>query len=50
MEEYKWRVLEHGAESNICTEEGEIIRGWRNLHNEEFHNLYPSSNIITATT
>jgi hypothetical protein len=25
---------------------GEIIRGWRKLHNEEFHNLYSSPNII----
>jgi hypothetical protein len=24
----------------------EIIRGWRNLNNEEFHNLYSSPNII----
>jgi hypothetical protein len=24
----------------------EIIRGWRKLHNEELHNLYPSANII----
>jgi hypothetical protein len=24
----------------------EVVRGWRRLHNEELHNLYPSSNII----
>jgi hypothetical protein len=24
----------------------EIIGGWRKLHNEELHNLYPSPNII----
>jgi hypothetical protein len=25
---------------------GEVIGGWRKLHNEELHNLYSSSNII----
>jgi hypothetical protein len=24
----------------------EIIRGWKKLHNEELHNLYPSPHII----
>jgi hypothetical protein len=24
----------------------EIIGGWESIHNEELHNLYPSSNII----
>jgi hypothetical protein len=24
----------------------EILRGWRNLHNEELHNLYTSANMI----
>jgi hypothetical protein len=24
----------------------EVARGWRRLHNEELHNLYPSPNII----
>jgi hypothetical protein len=26
----------------------EGARSWRRLHNEEFHNLYASSNIISA--
>jgi hypothetical protein len=25
---------------------GEVTGGWRNLHNEELHDLYSSSNII----
>jgi hypothetical protein len=24
----------------------EVLEGWRRLHNEELHNLYPSPNII----
>jgi hypothetical protein len=24
----------------------EVMRGWRNLHNEELHNLYSSPSII----
>jgi hypothetical protein len=24
----------------------EMIGGWRKLHNEELHNLYPSPNVI----
>jgi hypothetical protein len=28
----------------------EKIRGWRKLHNEEFHNLYSSPNIIRMIT
>jgi hypothetical protein len=27
----------------------EIISGWRKLHNEDLHNLYPSPDIITTT-
>jgi hypothetical protein len=23
-----------------------VIGGWRKLHNEEFHNLYSSSNVV----
>jgi hypothetical protein len=26
----------------------EVAGGWRRLHNDEFHNLYISSNIITV--
>jgi hypothetical protein len=28
----------------------EVIRGWRELHNEELHNLYSSPNIIRMIT
>jgi hypothetical protein len=28
----------------------EVTRGWRNLHNDELHNLYSSPNIIRAVT
>jgi hypothetical protein len=38
--------LRTGAEGNIWTEEGEVIGGWRKLHNEELHNLYCSPSII----
>jgi hypothetical protein len=24
----------------------EMIQGWRRLHNEKLHNLYPSSNVV----
>jgi hypothetical protein len=39
-------VLEQGAEDNIWTEEGEVIGGWRKLHNGELHNLYSLTSII----
>jgi hypothetical protein len=29
-------------------ERREIVGGWRKLHDEEFHNLYSSLNIITV--
>jgi hypothetical protein len=28
----------------------EVTGGWRNLHNEELHNLYPSPSIIRITS
>jgi hypothetical protein len=28
----------------------EVAGGWRRLHNEELHNLYPSQNIIRVIT
>jgi hypothetical protein len=32
----------------ICgPKRGEVIRGWRKLHNEELHKLYSSPSIIT---
>jgi hypothetical protein len=39
-------VFENGAEEDIWTEAGEVIRGWRKLHKEELHNLYCSPSII----
>jgi hypothetical protein len=32
----------------IAPGRGEIIGGWRNLHNEQLHNLYPSPNTINT--
>jgi hypothetical protein len=26
----------------------EVVGGWRSLHNEKLHNLYPSQNIISV--
>jgi hypothetical protein len=26
----------------------EVAEGWRRLHNEEYHNLYPPPNVITV--
>jgi hypothetical protein len=26
----------------------EVAEGWKKLHNEELHNLYPSPNIVIA--
>jgi hypothetical protein len=47
-EEHKLRVFEDGAEENIWAEEGEVIGGWRKLHNEELHNLYDLPSIIRS--
>jgi hypothetical protein len=30
----------------LCVGREEVTWGWKRLHNEELHNLYPSSNII----
>jgi hypothetical protein len=35
-----------GAEVNTWAKGGESIRGWRQLHTEELHNLYSSPSII----
>jgi hypothetical protein len=37
-------VSKQGAEKNICTLD-EVTRGWRKLHNEEFHDLFSLPNV-----
>jgi hypothetical protein len=44
------RASENGAEENIWIEEDEVTGGWRQLHNEELHNLYSSPSIIRVIT
>jgi hypothetical protein len=36
------RAGENGAEENICTQEGGVKGGMRNLYNEELHNMNSS--------
>jgi hypothetical protein len=40
--------VQHGAEENIWTKSKEVEGGWRRLQNEELHNLYASSNIVSV--
>jgi hypothetical protein len=45
-EEYRLRAFGNRVLRRIFIWEGdEVIGDWRKLHNEELHNLYPSSNI-----
>jgi hypothetical protein len=37
---------ENSVMRRIFGPKNEITGGWRNLHNEELHNLYPSADII----
>jgi hypothetical protein len=47
-DEYRLRVFENRVLRKICVpKRDEMTGGWRKLHNEEFHNLYSSPNIIT---
>jgi hypothetical protein len=47
-EEHKLRAFENRVLRRISgLKRDEVIEAWRNLHNEEFHNLYSSPNIIT---
>jgi hypothetical protein len=40
-------VFENRVLRRICGLKGdEVVGGWRNLHNEELHNLYCSPSII----
>jgi hypothetical protein len=45
--EHTLRVFENKVLRRIFGPKGdEVTEGWRKLHNEELHNLYPSSNVI----
>jgi hypothetical protein len=40
-EEYKLRVFQNRVVRRIFGQKGdEVTGGWRNMHNEELHNLY----------
>jgi hypothetical protein len=46
-EEHGLRVFENRVLRRIFgPKREEVAGGWRRLHNEELHNLYPSPNII----
>jgi hypothetical protein len=46
-EEHRLRVFENRVLRRIFGLKGdEVTGGWRTLHNEELHNLYPSPRII----
>jgi hypothetical protein len=48
-EECTLMVFENRVLRGIHEPKREDVTGrWRNLHNEELHNLYPSQNIIRA--
>jgi hypothetical protein len=48
-EEHRLRVTENWVLRRIFGPQREkVAGGWRRLHNEELHNLYASSNIITV--
>jgi hypothetical protein len=45
--EYRLRMFENRVRRRIFEpKRDEVTGGWRKLHNEERHNLYPSPNII----
>jgi hypothetical protein len=45
-EEKRLRVFENRVLRKIFGPKREEGRSWRKLHNDEFHNLYPSPNIV----
>jgi hypothetical protein len=46
-EEHRLRVFENRVLRRIFgLKRDEVTGGWRKLHNEELHNLYPSPSII----
>jgi hypothetical protein len=48
-EEYKLRVIENRMIKRLFGTKMEEVTGiWRKLHNDELHDVYCSSNIITA--
>jgi hypothetical protein len=50
-EEYKLRVLENRVLRRIFGPKRDGVRGgWRNVHNEELHDLYSSPSIIRIIT
>jgi hypothetical protein len=44
--EHRLRRLENRALRIFGPKRDEVTGGWRKLHNEEFHDLYSSPNII----
>jgi hypothetical protein len=47
-EEHRLRVFENRVLRNIFGPKREEDGSWRNLHNDELHNLYSSPNIVTV--
>jgi hypothetical protein len=48
-EEHRLGVFENRVPRRIFgPKRDEVTGGWRNLHNEELHNLYASQSIITS--
>jgi hypothetical protein len=48
-EGHRLRVFENRVLRKIFgPRRDEVIGGWRKLHNEELHNLYPSPRVITC--
>jgi hypothetical protein len=46
-EEHRLRVFENRVLRRIFVpKRDKVTRGWRKLHNEELHNLYPSPGVI----
>jgi hypothetical protein len=45
-EEHRLRVFENRVLRIFGPKGNEVIGGWRELHNEELHNLYSSPGII----
>jgi hypothetical protein len=47
MEKHRLRLFENRVLSRISgPKRYEVTGGWRKLHNEELHNLYPSPSMI----
>jgi hypothetical protein len=45
-EEHRLRVFENRVLRILGPKRDEVTGGWRKLHNEELHNLYPCPSII----